>query len=99
LVKTYCFDIDGTICSNTDGDYENATPYLDRIKQINTLYSEGHIIIYFTARGSTTKIDWRNLTTSQLKTWGAKYHSVILGKPFADYYIDDKSADPYSWFN
>lgn len=99
MVKTYCFDIDGTICSNTDGDYENASPYFDRIKQINILYSEGHNIIYFTARGSTTKIDWRDLTINQLNTWGAKYHNLILGKPFADYYVDDKSADPFSWFN
>ena len=28
LVKVYCFDIDGTICTNTDGDYEKAKPYL-----------------------------------------------------------------------
>lgn len=99
MVKTYCFDIDGTICSNTDGDYKKAVPYFDRIEQINSLYSKGNIIIYFTARGSTTKIDWEDLTTNQLKTWGAKYHSLILGKPFADYYVDDKSSDPYSWFS
>ena len=27
----YCFDIDGTICTNTNGDYEKAEPLTDRI--------------------------------------------------------------------
>ena len=31
----YCFDIDGTICSFTDGNYESAVPYSNRIRQIN----------------------------------------------------------------
>ena len=34
----YVFDIDGTICSNTWGDYENAKPFLDRIKKNNLFY-------------------------------------------------------------
>ena len=32
---TYVFDIDGTICSLTDGDYKEAKPFEDRIKIIN----------------------------------------------------------------
>ena len=98
MVKTYCFDIDGTICTNTDGEYENAEPLKDRIKQVNELYYAGNKIIYFTARGSTTGINWRKLTTSQLEIWGAKYHELILQKPYADYYIDDKSKDLFNWF-
>ena len=37
----YCFDIDGTICTNTDGDYLNAIPYPNIIKKVNELYNEG----------------------------------------------------------
>ena len=33
-MKNYCIDIDGTICSNTDGEYENAKPYIKRIEEI-----------------------------------------------------------------
>ena len=51
-----------------------------------------------TARGSTTDIDWKDLTTKQLSDWNAKYHKLILGKPYADYYIDDKSDDIFDWF-
>ena len=51
MSKRYCIDIDGTICTPTVGrDYHKAEPWQDRIAKINTLYNEGHYIIYFTAR-------------------------------------------------
>ena len=31
-----------------------------------------------------------DLTEQQLKDWGCKYHDLILGKPHADFFIDDK---------
>ena len=31
-------DIDGTICSQTNGDYTKAKPYSNAIKKVNTLY-------------------------------------------------------------
>ena len=74
-MKKYVFDIDGTICNNTYGKYELAKPYTSRIKFINQLFEKGNKIKYFTARGSTTNIDWRNLTEKQLFDWGAKYHN------------------------
>ena len=40
----YCFDIDGTICSFTDGDYESAVPFSARIEQLNKLFIDGHNI-------------------------------------------------------
>ena len=48
---TYVFDIDGTICSKTDGDYTQAQPFPERIQKVNDLYDEGHTIIFLTARG------------------------------------------------
>ena len=48
-MKTYVIDIDGTICSNTYGKYENATPFDDRISVINKLYKDGNIIKFFTS--------------------------------------------------
>ena len=40
---TYVFDIDGTICSLTNGDYEKAIPINERIEKINSLYEKGII--------------------------------------------------------
>ncbi len=34
----YIVDIDGTICTTTNGDYANAEPYLSRIQHFNMLY-------------------------------------------------------------
>ena len=93
----YCFDIDGTICSNTDGEYKRAEPDREVIQRINRLAEEGHTIYLYTARGSTTGIDWREYTQEQLQRWGVTYHQLVLGKPTADVYIDDKAINIRDW--
>ena len=94
---TYCFDIDGTLCTNTEGSYESAEPFPDAIEEVNRLGSEGHAIILYTARGSTTGIDWRGTTEQQLESWGVRYDSLVLGKPTADVYVDDKAINVLDW--
>ena len=94
----YCFDIDGTICINTNGAYEGAIPYPDRIKKVNALYEAGDQIILFTARGSQTGIDWSEITKKQLYEWGVNYHQLLFGKPHADIFIDDKAINDKDWF-
>ena len=91
-------DIDGTICTNTDGDYENALPLKENIKKINKLFDEGNKIIYWTARGSVTGIDWTELTTNQLKEWGVKCHDLRLKKPHYDIFICDKAINADKYF-
>jgi len=93
----YCFDIDGTLCTNTFGEYEKASPLPEAVEGLNELYRLGHRIILFTARGSTTGIDWRELTENQMRAWGVMYHELILGKPEADVYIDDKALAAEQW--
>ncbi len=95
--EIYCFDIDGTLCTDTGGKYEMAQPFYERIAVVNSLYRSGHIIKLFTARGTTTGIDWRALTERQLKIWEVSYHELIMGKPEADIFIDDKSFNSDSW--
>lgn len=96
---TYCFDLDGTLCTDTKGNYAAAEPLRPRIAHVNELYAAGHTIKLFTARGSTTGIDWRDLTVSQLKRWNISYHELIMGKPHWDIMVDDKSihSDSYTW--
>jgi hypothetical protein len=93
----YCFDIDGTICTNTNGAYESAEPYADVIRRINKLFQQSHTIYLYTARGSTTGIDWRERTETQLRSWGVNYHQLYLGKPTADIYVDDKCVNIHDW--
>ena len=80
----YCFDIDGTICSNTDGAYQNAVPDHQVIRRVNRLSAEGHTVILYTARGATTGIDWTEFTRRQLKEWAVNYERLFMGKPMAD---------------
>jgi len=89
--KRYVVDIDGTICTQTASDYENAQPLNDRIAKINALYDEGHTIIYWTARGMASGADHGTLTCGQLSEWGCKYHSLWMGKPSYDVWVDDKA--------
>ncbi|MHC4921877.1 MAG: cytidylyltransferase domain-containing protein, partial [Planctomycetota bacterium] len=93
----YCFDIDGTLCTNTDGSYAAAEPFPEVVAQVNALGAAGHRVILYTARGSGTGIDWRGLTERQLKSWGVHYDELHLGKPTADIYVDDKGIHVDDW--
>lgn len=88
-------DIDETICNTPviDGirEYSSSTPIYENIAKINKLYDDGNTIIYWTARGSRTKIDWYNLTELQLIKWGVKFHQLKVDKPYYDLLICDKS--------
>jgi len=97
-MKIYYVDIDGTICTNTDGSYQKAVPLHKNIEQINKLYLEGNTVIYWTARGGVTGIDWYDLTKRQLDLWGAKYHDLRMGKPHYDYFICDKVVNASDYF-
>tara|TARA_R110000851_G_scaffold57380_1_gene133707 strand:+ start:400 stop:720 length:321 start_codon:yes stop_codon:yes gene_type:complete len=102
----YVFDIDGTICTNTDGEYAKAIPYSDRIEKINKLYDEGNIIIFQTARGMGRSGGsaayayqmFEKLTEEQLKNWGVKHHGLFLGKAAGDIYVDDKGMKDEQFF-
>jgi hypothetical protein len=95
---TYAVDIDNTICITICGDYPNAKPITERINLVNNLYKKGHTIIYWTARGSESKIDWSDLTRQQLELWGCLYHSVVMGKLSYDLLIDDKAINSEVFF-
>jgi hypothetical protein len=102
----YIFDIDGTICTQSNPDYENAKPFIERITKINQLYLDGHTIIFQTARGmgrsnnnQKEAIDLMyEFTKKQLDSWGVKYHELFLGKPAGDIYIDDKGVNDEDFF-
>lgn len=94
---TFCFDIDGTVCTNTEGAYDKASPFPDVIARITRLRTAGHRILLYTARGSTTGIDWRETTLRQLKEWGLEHDGLFMGKPTADLYVDDKAINFKDW--
>jgi len=96
--KTIYIDIDETICvTPEDRDYTKSSPILENIKKANALFEEGNKIVYWTARGTVTGLDWSNVTIDQFKKWGVKYHDLKFGKPYYDLFIDDKNMNTKDW--
>ena len=88
--QTIYVDIDNTICTTPSTEYSQAEPMADRILVINSLASH-HTIVYWTARGTVSGIDFRKLTERQLAEWGVEYDRLLMGKPAFDLLIDDKA--------
>jgi hypothetical protein len=91
-------DIDETICFYEeeialDGkkEYSTAIPCQENIDKINKLWDEGDTIIYWTARGSRSGIDWTEFTRNQLESWGCKFDDVKCNKPYYDKFVEDRS--------
>jgi dTDP-glucose 4,6-dehydratase len=92
-------DIDETICiSPNSRDYKQASPIMSNINKINKLYDSGNTIVYWTARGTGSGIDWREVTEEQFERWGVKYHELKFGKPIYDMFIDDKNINSERFF-
>lgn len=98
IIKTYMVDIDNTICISNGSDYANSQPLADRIARINELYDQGNKVIYWTARGGNSGIDWTDKTHSQLAAWGCKYDEIRMGKPVYDIWVDDKAINSEEFF-
>lgn len=99
-VKKAQVDIDETICFYEGPRvYEKAVPDTKNIWKINKLFEEGWVVVYATSRGSSQPRNagrmkyLRDLTEKQLKTWGCKYHHLVMGdeKPLYDLIVDDKA--------
>jgi carbamoyl-phosphate synthase large subunit len=91
-LKVYCFDLDGTICTENCA-YDKAVPIESVVRRVNQLYQQGHKIIIATARGAASGTCWRSLVEQQLACWGVLYHEIKMEKPYADYYVDNKAVD------
>ena len=94
----YFIDIDETICVSPESrNYNESVPLQNNIRKANKLYDEGHTIVYWTARGATSGIDWTDVTKKQFEKWGVKYHELRLDKPYYDLFIDDRVMNTEDW--
>lgn len=96
--RTIAFDLDGTLCTLTNGEYTGAKPILERIEKVNKLKKTGNVILIFTARGATSGKDWATFTETQLASWGVNYDRLIMGKPHFDLLVDDKAISSDNYF-
>jgi mannose-6-phosphate isomerase-like protein (cupin superfamily) len=97
--KSIVFDLDGCLCRQTEGDYENAQPIARAISLVNRLYDGGHEITIHTSRymgrcaGNVARAYYEGFefTQQQLRAWGVRYHLLAMGKPAADLVVDDRA--------
>lgn len=107
MSKVYVFDLDGTLCTVSDGNYSKADPIPERIKIVNNLFLGGNTIHIYTARGmgrfsndgDMATETFRRLTERQLSDWGVQFHQLFMGKPAGDFYVDDKAKSDLDFFN
>jgi len=86
--KVISADIDGFV---TNGEkFWNAivTPKPDVIEKINSLYKQGHVIIYNTARHPSEYAK----TYAWLVHHGCYFHALHMGKVSAEIYLDDHNG-------
>ena len=53
--KTFCFDIDNTICNTNKNSYKKSKEKINKIKIINKLHDNGYKIVIYTARCNLLK--------------------------------------------
>mgnify|MGYP001612868221 CR=1 FL=1 len=90
--KIIAVDIDGYIAERTPEksyDFASFTPKREVIEKINTLYKQGHVIIYHTARHPS----YYEVTYAWLLAQGCWFHALRMGKMAADHYLDDRNAN------
>ncbi len=91
----FVFDLDGTLCDTTAGQYGDAKPNEKRIEQVRNLHKDGATIVISTARGKI----WADFTRRQLYDWNVPFNVLSVGdKPYADFYIDDRGINALDFF-
>jgi capsule biosynthesis phosphatase len=100
--KTIVFDVDDTILTTVNRDYANSQPIVEVVNGLRALKKNGWYIILQTARGmgrSNGDIESVRAEVSReieefCSKYDVPYDELLLGKPWAAWYIDDKAMRP-----
>ena len=97
----WVLDLDNTLVKTEGSDYKNSTPIPAAVAKVGEYKRRGDHIIIMTARGASSKKDWREFTAKQLKDFGIPYHQLIVGlKPGGvDFFVDDKAVNSLEWLD
>ena len=92
--KIIFVDLDGTLCTE-EKTFERplATPLPGAREALQKFHAAGHTIIIWTARG------WEQykVTKHWLDTNDFVYHQIMMGKPIASVFIDDRGKQFLGW--
>jgi len=104
-LKRLIFDLDGTLTTGCDADYEFSAPNVEVIEKLKYYKTKGYEIVISTARnmrtheGNVGKINKHTLPVilSWLQKHQVPFDEVYVGKPlcgFEGFYVDDKAIRP-----
>lgn len=88
-LKRIVVDLDGTLLPEGSFSDRYFQPAFDRTRSlVNRAIEEGHWVLLFSAR------PWPEyrLTEDWLRRNGVRYSALVLGKPVADFVLDDRSS-------
>ena len=98
----FCFDLDQTLVTQpiVDGEYSTVAPIPATVDFLRLVKSLGHTVIIYTARRMRTHCgdvgrvvaDIGETTLRTLRELDIPYDEIYFGKPYADFYIDDKAT-------
>ena len=100
--KTMVVDVDDTILVTENRDYEHSKPVVPVVVKLREAREKGWRIVLYTARGmgrSNGNISevadqvFREVATF-CERHDVPYDEIILGKPWAAMYVDDKALRP-----
>jgi capsule biosynthesis phosphatase len=106
IKKRFCFDFDLTLVSSPaiKNDYSTVEPIPGMIDLLRALKADGHHVIIYTARRMKTHkgnvglviADIAAVTIETIKKFNIPCDEIYFGKPYADFYIDDKAFNPWN---
>jgi histidinol phosphatase-like enzyme len=92
--KVVFVDLDGTLCTEEKTFERSLAQPLPGAKEgLNRIYDAGHTVVIWTARG------WEQyrITKDWLERHGFRYHQILMGKPIATIFIDDRARRFEGW--
>ncbi len=85
--KTICVDIDGVLAvPRADLKYAECSPVPGAVEALRRLKEKGYLIVLFTGRHFNRLEETRHWLNSH----GFPHDHIVMGKPTARYYIDDR---------
>ena len=102
ISKVLCVDVDDTICHTVNRDYANTVPIEPMVARLREAHALGYHIVLHTARGQgrsngawqTVEDEVRGEVAGFCERFAIPFDAIVLGKPWARWYIDDKAIRP-----
>jgi capsule biosynthesis phosphatase len=97
-----CFDVDDTLCVTKNRDYANSEPIEPMVARLREAKANGWRVVLYTARGQGRSNGQWETVAEEVKLeiaafcqrHNVPYDEIIVGKPWAKWYVDDKALRP-----